>query len=60
MVNYQDFNVPEGHWIALASDGRTVVAHGTDLNETLAAAKDRGESYPVITSQPLANQALIL
>jgi hypothetical protein len=40
-------DVPRGSWVALSRDERHILANGPDLEDVIAAAKQRGEDEAV-------------
>lgn len=44
--------VPAGSWVAISSDNRLILASGQDMRTVLIAAKNAGESDPIVIRVP--------
>lgn len=44
--------IPRGHWVALSTDGKRVMAHSPELMDAIREANRLGEADPLVTRVP--------
>jgi hypothetical protein len=52
--------LPEGAWVAISERAREVIAYSADLQTAINAARERGESEPLIVRVPEQPNVLFL
>lgn len=53
-------DIPKGAWVALSHDEKRVIAYGSELQEVIEKAKEKGELDPVVIRVPQSEAVALL